>query len=278
MFFFLLGKIDCKNGFDERHCHELEMKECDETTEYRCLNGQCIDKSFYRDQFPDCMDHSDEKFISLENCFHKFEVRCEDHWCPSTWFSCGDGYCYDGPTINDEKSCKSQRDDLYLKQTPLSTLILFSHIYLIYNQTKAELICYNESLCPYLSKDNSLKITTMTLNNLTCRSLNNQTYSTFSQMIKNVKRLVRSCSLLPKIHQMKQCSLFECNDGSKCLSQHRLLDGYEDCSNGEDELQNGTCTLNHPYRFRCDDGKRCIHPSSVADRTVSIIEVILQQK
>jgi hypothetical protein len=36
--------------------------------------------------------------------------------------------------------------------------------------------------------------------------------------------------------QYVEGSLFECDDGSKCLSRHRLLDGHEDCANGEDKL------------------------------------------
>jgi hypothetical protein len=90
-------------------------------------------------------------------------------------------------------------------------------------------------------------------------------------MVEDVKRLVRSCSVIPEIEQMYQCSLFRCDDGSKCLSLHRLLDGHEDCSNGEDEYQNNTCTLNHSYRFTCDQETRCIHSSIVANRIVNII-------
>jgi hypothetical protein len=37
------GKIDCKNGYDERYCQALEMNECNPLTERRCYDGQCID-------------------------------------------------------------------------------------------------------------------------------------------------------------------------------------------------------------------------------------------
>ncbi|CAF1081307.1 unnamed protein product [Adineta ricciae] len=260
-----ISKIDCTNGFDEQNCNKLELNECDETNEYRCLNGQCIDKVFYRDQYPDCADHSDEKFTSARSCFHNFGIQCEERWCPSMWFSCGDGHCYDGPNINDKNSCASQRDRLYLKQMMPSTLILFSHVTLVYKDNKPELICYNESLCPYLFKNDYFTANIMSINGSTCQLLNNQT---FTNPVHDVKRLVRSCSLLPHIQEFDQCLSFQCTDGSKCLSHHRLLDGYEDCSNGEDERQNNTCTLNHSYRFTCDSGTRCIHPWAVANRIV----------
>jgi hypothetical protein len=99
------------------------------------LNGQCIDKSFYRNQYPDCMDYSNEKFASSKQCFYKFDVRCEDRLCPSMWFSCGDGHCYDGPTIDNKIFCESQRDRLYFDKMSSSTLILFFHISLIYKDT-----------------------------------------------------------------------------------------------------------------------------------------------
>jgi hypothetical protein len=54
------GEMNCLNGADEEHCFELKMNECDEN-EYRCKNGQCIPKSFYKDDliFRDCIDQSD---------------------------------------------------------------------------------------------------------------------------------------------------------------------------------------------------------------------------
>ena len=59
------GKIHClNNGLDEKDCWKLEVNEC-ENDEFRCLNGQCIPKIFYRDQssIDDCMDGSDERNI-----------------------------------------------------------------------------------------------------------------------------------------------------------------------------------------------------------------------
>ncbi|CAF1248436.1 unnamed protein product [Adineta steineri] len=255
------GKIDCTDGFDEYHCHLLEKNECDEINEFRCLNGQCIDKTFYRDEYADCMDYTDEAFQNSDECFYKFYTRCEDHSCPNMWFSCGDGSCYDGPINLNTTLCGSKKDYLYFQKMSSSTLILFSHIHFIYKDLKPEIICYNQSLCPYLFNTEHFEITTTSLNGLTCQLLDNK--------IIDVKRFVQSCSLLPSENQ---CFLFKCNDGSKCFSQHRLSDGYKDCSNGEDEYQNNTCLLNDSFRFKCDQGTRCIHPTAIANKFVRIFK------
>lgn len=247
--------------------------------EYRCLNGQCIDKIFYRDRYPDCMDHSDEKFFNELECLTTLDSRGEDNPCRTTWFSCGDGYCYDGPsTYQKYVSCDSQRDRLYLERMPFSTAILYSHIRLImYNNTKPEFICFNETLCPYLV-NNHIQTTKADLNSLTCRSFStstSQTYDNFYDMIQDVKRLVRSCSLLPRKYINNRCSLFQCNDGSKRLSHHRLSDGHTDCANGEDEYYKNTCNLNLPYRFTCDNGSRCIHQALIYDWIVSDVYIYI---
>ena len=265
--------MDCASGFDERQCHELEMNECDSTTAYRCLNGQCIDKAFYRDQYPDCMDSSDERFVPMEHCFNKFDVRCEDRSCAPLHFSCGDGHCYDGPASTVSQGlCGSQRDRLYVQRMQPSTLILFSHVTLIYRGTQAELICYNESICPSLSyEDNHPKTVAVGQNGSVCRALKNETYRTFSDMIQYVKRAAQSCSSLPHTPASNQLAMFQCHSQQKYISLHRLSDGYGDCPNGEDEQQNNTCALDQPYRFTCDQGKRCIHPSVVPNHIVSTL-------
>ncbi|CAF3557790.1 unnamed protein product [Rotaria socialis] len=114
-------------------------------------------------------------------------------------FSCDEGTCYDGPpSRGHHRSCRSHRDRLYLQQMPLSTLILFSHVHLIYNDTKSEWICCNETLCPSLSNKNVIMPTSI-IDNSTCRafsSFSNQTYNSFSHMVEDIKRLTRSRSLL----------------------------------------------------------------------------------
>jgi hypothetical protein len=275
IFFSVLGKIDCANGLDEHRCHELEMNECDQATEYRCLNGQCIDKVFYLNKFQDCMDRSDETITGYDKypCDFLTTANCEDQLCPSMWFTCGDGSCYDGPNVDHEQSCTSKRDRLYLQQMPPSTLILFSHVLLIYNDTQPEWICYNETLCPYLSNNKYTRSKTFLRNGSTCRAFTtftNRTYSNLYDMIKDFKSFVLPCSIPPRFYSPDNCSMFQCDNNSKCFSSHRLSDGYTDCSDGKDERQNNTCALDLPNRYTCDNGTRCIHRLLLNDRIVSL--------
>ena len=83
------GKIDCSNGgIDEEHCWKLEVNECGED-EYRCLNGQCIPRSFYLDDpiTPDCLDQTDEQRVHLylnQKCSGKEpSMVCTDIACTS---------------------------------------------------------------------------------------------------------------------------------------------------------------------------------------------------
>ncbi|CAF1221605.1 unnamed protein product [Adineta ricciae] len=105
------GRVNCIDGEeDEEHCWQLEINECEEK-EYRCANGQCIDREFFRDgRIWYCLDGSDkdlrtkdiEKVKEGETPFHfQFlrdycqvseptlqceDVRCEllsDHISPS---------------------------------------------------------------------------------------------------------------------------------------------------------------------------------------------------
>ncbi|CAF1199732.1 unnamed protein product [Adineta ricciae] len=245
------GKIDCSNGLDEYHCYNLEKNECNPDSEYRYSNGQCIDKILYRNHYYDCMDDSDETVFLSKSCnFFDPLMHCENYPCHSLLFSCGDGHCYNGPNVQSTDRCETQRDRLYFNQMPSSTLILYSHIHLIYNDMKPELIRFNQ-----------------TSNELTCRLYNTFTdekYTNFDDMLKDVKRFVRSCSLLQQ--NSHNCSLFQCNDQSKCLSYHRLLDGVADCANEEDEYHPNSCSFQIPYRFACDNGTRCISQRLVFDR------------
>ncbi|CAF3576821.1 unnamed protein product [Adineta steineri] len=266
------GKMDCKNGIDEHRCHELEINECNQETEYRCLNGQCIDKIFVLDNEFDCMDESDERLDrNKRDCFPLSFSNCEDRICPSLWFSCGDGYCYDGPNVDSGEACYSKRDRLYLEQMPSSKFILFSHVFLIYDNIQPKWICYNETLCPYLSLNKHLLFETFTFNGSICRAFNtftNRTYLELYDIIKDFKSFILSCSIPAQKDLSNNCSLFKCNDNSKCFSFHRLSDGYKDCSNGEDERQENTCSLNISHRYSCDNGTRCIHSTLRLDDTI----------
>ncbi|CAF4637042.1 unnamed protein product [Rotaria sp. Silwood1] len=82
------GIVDCQNGVDEESCWQMEINEC-EDNEDRCLNGQCIPKTFFHDDpnVFECLDRSDERDL----CIHWTSI--ENGWC-----DCGYneyGFCED---------------------------------------------------------------------------------------------------------------------------------------------------------------------------------------
>lgn len=161
------------------------------------------------------------------------------------------------------------------RSTSSASLILFSHVMINYTNTQPDYICFNQSLCPYLAASNDM--VTVDHQNSTCRafqSFTNRTYQHAHEMIIDLKRLLCSCSLLlfEYDHHQSDCSMCRCNDGSKCLSYHRLSDGIIDCSYGEDENQLDVCSHNLSNQFTCDNGRKCFVNSLFMDGTVNIDE------
>ncbi|CAF4136103.1 unnamed protein product [Rotaria sp. Silwood2] len=90
------GQVDCiDDNFDEEYCWQLEINECNDN-EYRCTNGQCIPRSFFRDDdnTPDCLDGSDEVLnyartvkSSMYQCINS--VKCISVNClMNAWHDC----------------------------------------------------------------------------------------------------------------------------------------------------------------------------------------------
>ncbi|CAF4848680.1 unnamed protein product [Rotaria sp. Silwood1] len=128
------GYVDCVDGgSDEEHCWQLEINECNDN-EYRCHNGQCIPREFFRDDTgsPDCVDGSDEilelsqhvyqctiqqpsfeceeKTLNIDGKNETDETECEQWPCKNIYTHC-DGIwncpngadeigCYLSPTLN----------------------------------------------------------------------------------------------------------------------------------------------------------------------------------
>ncbi|CAF4777463.1 unnamed protein product [Rotaria sp. Silwood2] len=75
------GQVDCiDDNFDEEYCWQLEINECNDN-EYRCTNGQCIPRSFFRDDdnTPDCLDGSDEVLNDARTV--KYCTKNDFDWC-----------------------------------------------------------------------------------------------------------------------------------------------------------------------------------------------------
>ncbi|UJR11847.1 hypothetical protein I4U23_016027 [Adineta vaga] len=264
------GKWDCTNGVDERDCYVLEINQCDNSSEFRCSDGLCIPKEMYLDEISDCMDQSDEiinKYTKV-NCFAEvLDKECEDYRCFKMDFSCGDGHCINinDDDNDDDKVCRSQRDRFYLSQVKLQLAmgnpIFFGHVTLEQrNNNSTMYLCYNTSLCP-----NLLNITANVTSSRTCVTLisltKKSTYNNSDEMLIDIQHhMIHSCSLsvFPfSIECNLTNNLFRCRDG-RCISTHRLHDGHNDCTHGEDEQSMDVCSLQLPYRFKCDNDRRCI--------------------
>jgi hypothetical protein len=137
-------------------------------------------------------------------------------------------------------------------------------------------VCYDGKLCdPNLfSAPWGLPIDLFS-NNSTCRTFDefvfykNKPPKFWSDVMNDFYKLFRKCS---NYYQPSTIlgypSLYQCINSSKIISQHRLLDGVEDCLYGDDESYGESCSLkNFNHRFRCnsDNNTKCVARSSVLD-------------
>jgi hypothetical protein len=117
------GIQNCMSGKDEENCDLLEMNQCDQEEEYRCMNGMCIPEEFFLDGDLDCLDWSDEiTFKDSKSCpFESVSTECDDHLCPPGERSCGDGECIrDGLNFlkwSYPSTCQSGREQYFICET-----------------------------------------------------------------------------------------------------------------------------------------------------------------
>ena len=66
--------------------------------------------------------------------------------------------------------------------------------------------------------------------------------------------------------QCPKAKPYRCANSSKCLPLNRLIDGYEDCFQGDDEQINNSCSLpDKRYRFQCLTEHKCVSISMAID-------------
>ena len=80
------GSVHCLNDqIDEKYCWQMQINECNDD-EYRCRNGQCISKRFFRDQeyMYECLDRSDafrERELTKTDLSRLPTIHSEDISC-----------------------------------------------------------------------------------------------------------------------------------------------------------------------------------------------------
>ncbi|KAL1489546.1 hypothetical protein ABEB36_013499 [Hypothenemus hampei] len=118
---------DCSDGSDELDCPNCEPNQ------FRCQDGQCIDKSLVCNNVADCLDRSDEK-----NCCENGFQCPQTEVCLAPSLKCdGTEHCSDG---SDEKDCQS---DISSRSILFSIVVLIAIclVLLIY-------FFYQRSRCP----------------------------------------------------------------------------------------------------------------------------------
>jgi hypothetical protein len=112
-------------------------------------------------------------------------------------------------------------------------------------------VCFNPRRCPGLLPMNvSIKL----INGLTCCHIYDlitvKSTSNFYDIESYFENVVRRCLTIGTELSCPHSSLFHCPQSLKCISYHRLVDGFKDCYYGEDELY-PACQLNDSSRFVC---------------------------
>ncbi|XP_028129361.1 low-density lipoprotein receptor-related protein 6 [Diabrotica virgifera virgifera] len=119
---------DCGDGSDEADCPKCLPDQ------FRCLNGQCIDKKNYCDNFPHCSDRSDEKNC----CENGFQCPQTEVCLPSSLVCDGNENCADG---SDEKDCR-------ISVKPATQTILLSFLACLVVFVVVSLLFFRKKLMP----------------------------------------------------------------------------------------------------------------------------------
>ena len=245
-------------------CHEDPTFRCEEHTcrpgeaEFSCGDGRCVDG------ISDCLNGRDRLFV--------------DNLC-SRAMACSMGLYY----LVDLEWCKTcekkncSKDTCSQFEFP-SGPVLFGHVRFIfaYQENKSvsdkrlpEYVCYNENLCA------DFLPATVYLNNSACRSFRElglgEIHSNviLQQPIDKVRDRFRPCLVVSnETHYCNHSTIYRCQNSTKCISKHRLVDGIQDCPFLDDENFDQSCSLNDAHqRFIClvGNGKMCFASLTVRD-------------
>ena len=157
--------------------------------------------------------------------------------------------------------------------------LLFGHVRFMFSNKEITIdsyripvpdyICYDEKLCAdYLAS-------TVYLNGSTCRHFHelglaqSDSYNGLAKLVQNVKDRFRGCLVVAnESHNCNHSTMYRCENSTKCISKHRLVDGIQDCPLNDDEKFNQSCSLNDAhYRFACsaDHNIKCFAPFTIKD-------------
>ncbi|CAF1489552.1 unnamed protein product, partial [Didymodactylos carnosus] len=258
-----------KNTYFNSECIRTPTFRCEESTSRRLFTFPCDDGEFKAQSIP---------------CFQGFCTNRRDERMTLTMFTSLDYisnldcrqalYClfridtiFSQMQVPTENMCDSAvkhclSDWLVFPEYPI-IYGFFQFVYLT-NRSVADFkknlmpdfICFNVSRCPALASC-SVDIGTE-LNCCRTISLINETIDGWVYLYEKFIDLVRRCSTSGTDQNCSHPSLFHCPLSLKCISKHRLVDGWNDCYFGEDELFSA-CQLNDSWRFICEsEPNKCL--------------------
>ncbi|CAF1451266.1 unnamed protein product [Adineta ricciae] len=160
-----------------------------------------------------------------------------------------------------------------------SSAILFGHVYFVYDSQQIILnsksilipnyICFNRYLCNHFIHIHPFMSLT---DEIICQNFKwPSIYSNWFQFVDDVRSKFQICSTIyvDSFHcQMNSTLLYHCQNSTKCISKHRLMDGIQDCILNDDENISYSCELDDQhFRFQCTNSVGKI------DKCLSIITV-----
>jgi hypothetical protein len=161
--------------------------------------------------------------------------------------------------------------------------VIFGHVTFLYDMKQIinldtnfvlipDLICYDYKLCDFI-------IPTYHFGNYSCRYRHqfyfnlNQKHKTWNSFIDLIELYFQKCSVSYNQINIKSAihypSLYCCQNSTKCISKHRILDNISDCYLNDDEEQYEiSCSINDILRSKCAHENRCY--SSIISQQICI--------
>ncbi|CAF3786884.1 unnamed protein product, partial [Rotaria sp. Silwood1] len=277
---------DCIDHSDEKY-HHIEYTtspDCDCVTDptFRCEETTCRNERFLSCGDGLCtMDrcHSGRE-VQLKKA--KLSQNANSHLSFNCWISL---ICLTIPSrsrknLFSQVECeeKNKNENLFRESCPPLFFfpiqpIMLSHVRFAYandltNKYEFDIllphyVCYDQELCKWIPA-------TILIHGLTCRRPSELDIGKTSVMQDDIfETLILNfflkCSTTTiKYVKCPKSKPYRCANSSKCIALNRLLDGFPDCFQGDDEQITNNCSLpDIDYRFRCSSEKKCVPITSI---------------
>lgn len=137
-------------------------------------------------------------------------------------------------------------------------------IAILFTLTYCYLLPYalNPDLCNFISTEDRF-------NGFACRPFKDlihvHGFNSLTALLLPITRFFSKCTTHYQNMTHGYCDrtiMYQCQKSAKCISKHRILDGFSDCPFNDDEENELSCELKGKFRFRC---------SNFRDKCVSVI-------